>query len=452
MLVHNEGDFVLADPPNDQIYKFMGQYVTNQGEKEGLSLENTIWANTVLASPGHILGMVLHTGSETRMAMNTSSPRQKVGVLDLEVNWLTKVLFAMMVFFAMGIVAADSFRGDWYFKFFRIILLMCAIIPISMRINLDFAKLFYKYKIESDDEIKGTIARNSTIPEELGRLQYLLTDKTGTLTKNDMKFKKISMEFAQYGEDDIPEMRQTLLTSCNISKGPYGETKNSTDQSVDDEESGVFIGSKRKKGRGRGGYGREQHYVVRDLFLSLSLCHNVTPVYPDSNDRNKKEYQAASPDEIALVSIAEQLGIELIERDETLIKLVTPNGEIDEYEILDNFPFSSESKRMGIIVRHKESGKIIFYVKGADVIMAPKVKPGQRSACVEFCENLSRDGLRTLVITQKLISEATYNNFKARIKEARAGMGDRDFEVAMAIQSLEYDMEFLAVTGVEDQL
>ena len=130
------------------------------------------------------------------MAMNTSSPRQKVGVLDLEVNWLTKVLFAMMVFFAMGIVAADSFRGDWYFKFFRIILLMCAIIPISMRINLDFAKLFYKYKIESDVEIKGTIARNSTIPEELGRLQYLLTDKTGTLTKNDMKFKKISMEFA----------------------------------------------------------------------------------------------------------------------------------------------------------------------------------------------------------------------------------------------------------------
>jgi len=144
--------------------------------------------------------------------------------------------------------------------------------------------------------------------------------------------------------------------------------------------------------------------------------------------------------------------MELIERDESMIKLITPNGEIDEYEILDNFPFSSESKRMGIIIRHKESGKIIFYVKGADVIMAPKVKPGQRSACVEFCENLSRDGLRTLVITQKLIAEATYNDFKTRLKEAKASMVNRDFEVAKVIQSLEYDMEFLAVTGVEDQL
>lgn len=88
---------------------------------------------------------------------------------------------------------------------------------------------------------------------------------------------------------------------------------------------------------------------------------------------------------------------------------------------------------MGIIVKHRQSGKIIFYVKGADVIMAPKVKPGQRSACVEFCENLSRDGLRTLVITQKLIPEATYNDFAARLREAKSSMVNREAEVAKAI-------------------
>ena len=137
------------------------------------------------------------------MAMNTSSPRQKTGTLDMEVNWLAKVLFVMMCIFAFAIVAADGFKGEWYFKFFKMILLLCAIIPISMRINLDFAKLYYKYSIEHDDEIPGTIARNSTIPEELGRIQYLLSDKTGTLTQNDMIFKHISMEFAEYGEDNI---------------------------------------------------------------------------------------------------------------------------------------------------------------------------------------------------------------------------------------------------------
>lgn len=84
--------------------------------------------------------------------------------------------------------------------------------------------------------------------------------------------------------------------------------------------------------------------------------------------------------------------------------------------------------------------------------MAPKVKPGQRSTCQEFCENLSRDGLRTLVITQKLIPEQEYFEFANRLQKARASMINREEEVNKAIMSLEYDMEFLAVTGVEDKL
>ena len=129
-----------------------------------------------------------------------------MGRLDEEVNWLAKVLFTMMFLMSLAIIACEGFAGEWYFKLFRIVLLLCAIIPISMRINLDFAKLFYKYSIEIDDEIDGTIVRNSTIPEELGRIQFLLSDKTGTLTQNDMIFKRISMEFAQYAEDDMEEM------------------------------------------------------------------------------------------------------------------------------------------------------------------------------------------------------------------------------------------------------
>jgi phospholipid-translocating ATPase len=63
-----------------------------------------------------------------------------------------------------------------------------------MRVNLDFAKLVYSAKINKDRDIEGTIARNSNIPEELGRIKYLLTDKTGTLTQNEMIFKRLSLE------------------------------------------------------------------------------------------------------------------------------------------------------------------------------------------------------------------------------------------------------------------
>lgn len=128
----------------------------------------------------------------------------------------------------------------------------------------------------------------------------------------------------------------------------------------------------------RGPRRREQHLIVMDLFLALILCHNVTPVYTapaeDANAKNGqpsgeglpssrsgegsevqrgvKEFQASSPDEIALVQFAESLGMILEERDDRLVKIRDTNGHVQEYEILENFPFSSETKRMGIVVRH----------------------------------------------------------------------------------------------------
>jgi phospholipid-translocating ATPase len=141
---------------------------------------------------------VLYTGKETRSMMNARDAATKVGKLDLELNRLSKLLFVFMLFVSLAVVAMDEFQGMWVIKFFRFVLLLSYIIPISLRVNLDMAKIYYSYCIYKDDEIPGTIPRNSTIPEELGRIQYLLTDKTGTLTKNDMIFKKLAMEYAQF--------------------------------------------------------------------------------------------------------------------------------------------------------------------------------------------------------------------------------------------------------------
>jgi len=80
-------------------------------------------------------------------------------------------------------------------------------IPLSLRTNLDMAKVFYSIQIKRDKNIRVTVPRNSTIPEDLGRIYFLLTDKTGTLTKNEMKFKMLAMENEYY---DISQIR-TLL-------------------------------------------------------------------------------------------------------------------------------------------------------------------------------------------------------------------------------------------------
>ena len=154
----------------------------DEAQKEPLSLENTLWQNTVLASTGHVVAQVVFCGKETRSEMNQKEHTTKVGKLDLELNLLSKYLFVLMIIISTGIVALDGFKGKWYINLFRFVLLLCAIIPISLRVNLDMAKIYYCYGIHKDEQIPETIPRNSTIPEDLGRIQYLLTDKTGTLT------------------------------------------------------------------------------------------------------------------------------------------------------------------------------------------------------------------------------------------------------------------------------
>lgn len=99
----------------------------------------------MLASSGFILGLTVYTGKETRAQMNSKNPNSKVGLLDLELNFLSKLLFVLMVILSFTIVVANGFHANWYIYLFRFILLLSSIIPISLRVNLDMAKIYYSW-------------------------------------------------------------------------------------------------------------------------------------------------------------------------------------------------------------------------------------------------------------------------------------------------------------------
>ncbi len=140
---------ITCNPPTNMIYDFEGVYDNPAyNVKEPLYLEHTLWANTVLASSGYIIGMIAYTGKETRAEMNNQLPRQKVGLLDNEINFLSKILFILMLFFSGTIVVLNGFHGNWGLTFFRYVLLLCSIIPISLRVNLDLAKIWYSKSID----------------------------------------------------------------------------------------------------------------------------------------------------------------------------------------------------------------------------------------------------------------------------------------------------------------
>ena len=93
--------------------------------------------------------------------MSAKTPRSKVGLVDYEFNFYTKLLFCFMFLLAFILTALRGFDSIWYINFTRYMLLMAFIIPISLRVNLDFAKIYYSLVINSDKLIEGTIARNS---------------------------------------------------------------------------------------------------------------------------------------------------------------------------------------------------------------------------------------------------------------------------------------------------
>lgn len=98
---------------------------------------------------------------------------------------------------------------------------------------------------------------------------------------------------------------------------------------------------------------RDQQFICRDFVTALALCHNVTPTFPDELDKSIVEFQASSPDEVALVKFADSLNMKLVERDQNLIVIKNTAGNEERYDVLANFPFSSETKRMGIVLRHQ---------------------------------------------------------------------------------------------------
>ena len=176
----------------------------------------------------------------------------------------------------------------------------------------------------------------------------------------------------------------------------------------------------------------------------MVLCNNVTPT--------DNGYQASSPDEIALVKFAETLKMVLTHRTDKNIQLKDACDNIEDFEILANFPFSSETKRMGIILRNKKYKYIIFYLKGAENVMIKFVKKEYIGFIKENAENLAVKGLRTLVLTQKIIPENEFNSWLHEYEEASASMVNRKENMAKVVQKIENNMEFLCVTGVEDLL
>lgn len=415
---------LIVGKPTKSIHKFDGQLFVHQPaghphKSVALTVDQTLWASTVLAL-GTALGMVVYTGAETRQLLNTTMSGVKIGLLEMEINLLSKILCVSVFVLSAGLVAAQQWplKHAWYIDVMRFLILFSTIIPVSLRVNLDLAKSVYASQIQKDRHIPNTIVRTLTIPEDLGRVEYLLSDKTGTLTQNDMEMKKLHLGAVCYAGDTLDIVADSVR-NCNYKQTDLGAAK------------------------------RDLGTRVADFALVLALCHNVTPSVEDDGS---VLYQAASPDEIAIVKFCDRVGLRLLKRDRKSITILHKSSAQQlAFEILYNFPFNSDTKRMGLVVRSVASNEAWFVEKGADTVMALIV---QRSDWLdEETVNMAREGLRTLVVGRKRLGAQQLQDFVLAYDKAALSMHGRDTLIQQSIsQHLETDLELLGLTGVEDKL
>ena len=189
----------------------------------------------------------------------------------------------------------------------------------------------------------------------------------------------------------------------------------------------------------------------------LSTCHDVFP----ENENGNIIYQGSSPDDIALVKGAQQLGYEFIEKNFTTIKVYNSiNDELLEFEIYCILPFDSERKRMSVILKDLKNNKYILFSKGSDSVMLQGIQSynplitkfsyqKQQEEIEQILNKFSREGLRILIMGFRELSPKYFTSVIKKYNETRKHNPNKLYEL---YNEIERDLTFLGCSAIEDKL
>jgi len=216
-------------PPNPMLSSFEGTIVFEDGKKGILNSKQLLYRGAKLKNTAWIIGIVVYTGVDTKLMKNSESAKNKQSKIERLTNILILciLLFQTIVCFSAAIgtfvfnhldiskhayIQEDTSSGlEAFISFWSYFLLNNTMIPISLIVSLEFVKLIQAYFIEKDEDLynkkrkRGATVFTSAINEELGQVEYLFSDKTGTLTCNEMEFKIAVIGNEMYGDLQILE-------------------------------------------------------------------------------------------------------------------------------------------------------------------------------------------------------------------------------------------------------
>ncbi|KAH9102893.1 hypothetical protein LEN26_015425 [Aphanomyces euteiches] len=482
---------VVCETPNPYINKFAGNidvWVAGQEwPKEPLSIKNVLLRGCTLRNTDWVYGIVLNTGSDTKIMQSASSAPTKwsdvmitlnkcIGFLCIGLIVLCSVAATVFVtwqnqiakeaWYLKGtsatatktvIETAGQAVSTWFTMCFYYFLLLYQVIPISLYVSLTTVKFLQAmfmawdlqmYHAESDTP---AIVRTMALNEELGQISYIFSDKTGTLTCNVMDFRKCSINGVSYGSG-LTEIGRAALKRAgqpippepkpdpNVKTIPY---VNFVDPSLDAAM--------------RGDHGAEQQERCHRFFEHLAVCHTVIPEKLESGEIR---LSASSPDEQALVAGAQYMGYKFESRAVGKA-ILDVRGEKRSYDVLEVLEFNSTRKRMSVVVR-LPSGELYLYTKGADMMIYARLSPASKSleeVTSRHMEKYADDGLRTLALAVKKLDAEAFASWSARYRAASGSIDELEKrkngepnQIDDLMEEMESNLELIGATAIEDKL
>ncbi|KAL4478641.1 hypothetical protein ABPG74_006876 [Tetrahymena malaccensis] len=460
---------VKYEAPNKYLYSFNGAMAYDGRFNIPIKGINVLLKGSSLKNTEFVYGLVIYTGHETKIMMNSSEPAPKLSSLEKTMNKLIVILFTIQILtcFASASInylltknMSDSGQLNYLEKDQEHIqqetiltvlismgtwmLIFTNFIPISLLVTLEVVKFYQGFNLMREEGQGNISVQSSSLNEELGQINHIFSDKTGTLTLNRMEFKNVCVNGVNYGNS--LELSNQLYKRNSV---PNQENKKKIDYvDFDDYDFFKLVEQKDQK--------------TIDLLHCIFLCHNVVVEKDHSNNpmlSDDVHYSASSPDELALISFAKLAGYIFKGSKKENGKeyyIIKHLNQIFEYEVLKFFEFNSFRKRVSIIVRNPQ-GKIQLYCKGADSIIEQRLSEYEfqqqnLSISKSVTNQYANQGLRTLFLAKKDLSEQEYNQWCEKYNEAERSLQNRDEQLENLQDLMEKDLDFLGVTAVEDKL
>lgn len=460
---------MASEHPNNSLYTFDATMHLQLSSTPGfsgmptkqvpLSPEQLLLRGAQLRNTPWIYGLVTFTGHETKLMRNATAAPIKRTAVEKQVNVLILLLFVLLLALSIGSAIGSIVRNSVYASEMQYLLLddeskgMARIfvediltfiiaynnlIPISLIVTIEVIKYQQAMLINSDLDMyyaptdTPALCRTSSLVEELGQIDYIFSDKTGTLTRNEMEFKQASIGGTSY-TDVVDENKQGTGEI-----GPDGREIGG--QRTWNELKAMMNGETPDDGSSA---------VIDEFLTLLAVCHTVIP---EQREGGRIAFQASSPDEAALVSGAQGLGYEFYIRKPRSI-FVSIRGVDHEYEILNVCEFNSTRKRMSTVVRGPD-GKIKLYCKGADTVIMARLSENQpyTEQTLIHLEDFATDGLRTLCVAMREIPEQEYRQWARMYDQAAQTITNRGEALDKAAEVIEQNMFLLGATAIEDKL